>query len=310
VQREIDDVKDAMIRLCNLTLLALLCSLICTPLVHSADNPAFTQPAEFRNQSHTSERYPQKHQQRMQSGTTRPVVQTSRTGSVSDSKTLNGTRTQTLLPRSGADVRKSESNPITPLERQKQPVSGSSSQTLSKRAPSIWGTFGALLVVISIILVGAKLFKKHHPLGSAGLPREVMEVLGKKPLDARQTIHFVRCGSRILILGSSPAGLEMLSEVVDPVEVDLITGMCREDAESSRAANSFLNLFQSVQKKEEPRFTRPATEPFQNTEESEPAGTPEQEPFSDYDSAVNRLQQKLLHSPRQSLNERSESDHA
>ncbi|WP_197995727.1 FliO/MopB family protein [Gimesia algae] len=244
----------------------------------------------------------------MPSGTPRPVAQTSRPNVVSDSNAMHKSRTQALPQRSGVDVRRSQPNLITPLERQKQTGSGSSSQSVSKRAPSIWGTFGALLVVISIILVGAKLFKKHHPLGSAGLPREVMEVLGKKPLDARQTIHFVRCGSRILILGSSPAGLEMLSEVADPVEVDLITGMCREGAESARSANSFRNLFQSVSKKEESRFTRSAAEPFQDADESEPV--PEQDQYSDYDSAVSRLQQKLLHSPRQSLNERAESDHA
>ncbi|WP_417389233.1 FliO/MopB family protein [Gimesia sp.] len=231
-----------------------------------------------------------------------------RTNAVTDPNAIRHVRTQPVPQRIERDVRTAEANPITPLDRPKQSGSGSSGESVSKRAPSIWGTFGALLVVISIILVGAKLFKKHHPLGSAGLPREVMEVLGKKPLDARQTIHFVRCGSRILILGSSPAGLEMLSEVVDPVEVDLITGMCREGAESARAANSFRNLFQSVQKKEEPRFKRPSSESNRDSGESE--SVPEQESFSDYDSAVSRLQQKLLHSPRQSLNERAESDHA
>ncbi|MCA9022013.1 MAG: FliO/MopB family protein [Planctomycetaceae bacterium] len=296
--------------LCKLLLLALLCSLIGAHPVHSADNPVFTQPSEFRNQGNSPGQFQQKYQQPVRSGIPRPAAQAGRMNLVTDSKAVNNTRTQTLTQRSGADVRKSESNPITPLERPKQTTTDSTGQPVSKRAPSIWGTFGALLVVISIILVGAKLFKKHHPLGSAGLPREVMEVLGKKPLDARQTIHFVRCGSRILILGSSPAGLEMLSEVVDPVEVDLITGMCREGAESARSANSFRNLFQSVQKKEEPRFRRPAPESHHDAEEPEPVRRPEQEPFADYDSAVSRLQQKLLHSPRQSLNERAESDHA
>ncbi|HAH48735.1 MAG TPA: hypothetical protein DCM07_28630 [Planctomycetaceae bacterium] len=303
-----DEIKDAMIRLCYILLLALLCSLICTPCVHSADNPAFSQPSEFRNPGYTAAPPTQKYQQPMRSGTPQPAAQNMRTNAVTDSNAIKHVRTQPLPQRSEREVRTAEANPITPLDRPNLSDPESTGQSVTKRAPSIWGTFGALLVVISIILVGAKLFKKHHPLGSAGLPREVMEVLGKKPLDARQTIHFVRCGSRILILGSSPAGLEMLSEVVDPVEVDLITGMCREGAESARAANSFRNLFQSVQKKEEPRYPRPSREPIHESDESE--AVPEQESFSDYDSAVSRLQQKLLHSPRQTLNERAESDHA
>ncbi|MCA9017297.1 MAG: FliO/MopB family protein, partial [Planctomycetaceae bacterium] len=203
-------------------------------------------------------------------------------------------------------------NPITPVDRQKQPSQSNAKSSAARSAPSIWGTLGALLVVISIILVTAKLFKKHNPLAATSLPREVMEVLGKKPLDARQTIHFVRCGSRILILGSSPAGLEMLSEVLDPVEVDLITGMCRERAQAGRSNTTFLNLFQTAQNKQG-QNERPQADdrvrPTLNPKPDQPLRVAEPEEFPDYDSAVTRLQQKLMHSSRQSLIEDAESGH-
>lgn len=212
-----------------------------------------------------------------------------------------------------AQKRGGSSRPITPVDRQKLPSQINGKNGGARTAPSIWGTLGALLVVISIILVSAKLFKKHHPLASSSLPREVVEVLGKKPLDARQTIHFVRCGSRILILGSSPSGLEMLSEVLDPVEVDLITGMCRERAQAGRSNSAFLNLFQSTQNKSK------QTDPLQPGERLRQAVKPdpeqplretEQQDFSEYESAVTRLQQKLQHSSRQALNTDAESGHA
>ncbi len=200
---------------------------------------------------------------------------------------------------------------ITPVNRPKQEGQGQGKKSSSRSAPSIWGTFGALLVVISIIFIVAKLFKKHHPMASANLPLEVMEVLGKRPLDARQTIHFVRCGSRILILGSSPAGLEMLSEVDDPVEVDLISGMCRERTQSTRTNTAFLNLFQATQKKSVERERAADTFPSTAKPESEQTReTPVMDEFADYDSAITRLQQKMQGSSRQSLNDSAESKHA
>ncbi len=208
-----------------------------------------------------------------------------------------------------------KTNPITPVDRQQQNKSGKANNQAARRSPSIWGTLGALLVVISIILVSAKLFKKHHPMAATNLPGEVVEVLGKKPLDARQSIHFIRCGSRILILGSSPAGLEMLSEVLDPVEVDLITGMCRERSQTGTGMmnTTFKSLFQSSQKKSDQAAPSQEVNQFRqmtNTEQKPSSSVSEQEDYSDYDSAVTRLQQKLIHSSRQSFSENAESEHA
>ncbi|WP_198000451.1 FliO/MopB family protein [Gimesia alba] len=264
-----------------------------------------------RGSSNEFNDFSQRTQHNFQQGAQRPAGETRSSHLVQRTKpvTMQGTQHNPLAGRK----KSVPSNPITPLDPQKQSSQSKTNQSSTRAAPSIWGTLGALLVVISIILVSAKLFKKHHPLASANLPREVMEVLGKKPLDARQTIHFVRCGSRILILGSSPAGLEMLSEVQDPVEVDLITGMCRERAQSARSNSTFLNLFQSAQAKTEQNERNPAESRFPQsvkTQPDQPVRESEQEDFADYDSAVTRLQQKLMHSSRQSLNEDVESGHA
>ncbi len=289
-----------MIRLFNLIVLMLICSLSCISSAVSEDvNPA-VQSSGFRQPQRTE------------------AVRVPTTGRVA--RSLPDQYSQQAMPSGGKNQSaqpevkaKAFSKRITPIDRPKQAGQSQAGNTAPRQAPSIWGTFGALLVVISIIFVIAKLFKKHHPLGSTNLPLEVMEVLGKRPLDARQTIHFVRCGSRILILGSSPAGLEMLSEVLDPVEVDLITGMCRERAHSGRSNNTFLNLFQATQKKSSLSDQSPSVDTFQPIEKPEleqSSGTPVMEEFADYDSAVSRLQHKLHQSSRQSLNENAESGHA
>jgi flagellar biogenesis protein FliO len=92
---------------------------------------------------------------------------------------------------------------------------------------SPWTAVGALAVVIALILILARLFRRHAPLFGHALPSEALEVLGRRFLDQRQSIVLLRVGSRILVVGSSPAGLQGLGEVTDPVEVDLIAGMCR-----------------------------------------------------------------------------------
>jgi len=305
----IDDEKDSMIRLCFLSLLILLCELVSVTDIRGAE-PAFSARApEFRQSRQAADRtnfYPR---------TSQRIAAPQNAGGENRGQMNSGRAQHPQVPMQRPDRQKtsltqaSAANPITPLDRQKQGDSSKSDQTVTRRVPSIWGTFGALLLVIGIILVAAKLLKKHHPMATANLPREVIEVLGKRSLDPRQSIHFVKCGSRILILGSSPAGLETLSEVLDPVEVDLITGMCRERAESARSNNTFRNLFQSTQQKSPTRVDEPAADRFRRPIQKDAEPQTEQRNYSDYDSAVSRLQEKLLQPSRQSLSDNPESDH-
>jgi len=109
--------------------------------------------------------------------------------------------------------------------------------------PSPWATLGGLAIVIVMIVVTARVWKRHGPRGHAPLPPEALELLGRKAIDQRQAIHLVRLGGRILVLGSSPAGLNTLAEFTDPVEVDLLAGLCRRQSDDLGVAQSFRALF-------------------------------------------------------------------
>ncbi len=301
-----------MIRQFNYSVLILVCSLSSISNVNSEEVNPVARSAVFRQPRAAAGETAGYSQQAQRDAALRTQTRRENTPQVSNQYQQRTIPAQATNQRPQAAIEtKSTSRPITPVDRQKQGGQGQAGNAGSRQPPSMWGTLGALVVVISLILVAAKLFKKHHPMAAMNLPREVMEVLGKRPLDARQTIHFVRCGSRILILGSSPAGLEMLSEVLDPVEVDLITGMCRERTQAGRSSSAFRNLFQSTQKKSEQSDRSQAADLFGQTEHTEQASrTTAQADFADYDSAVSRLQQKLQHSSRQSLNENAESGNA
>lgn len=122
-------------------------------------------------------------------------------------------------------------------------------------AGSVWMSVGALLLIVVLIIVAAKLLKKHAPKLNGGIPEEAMELLGKRMLDQRQQVHLVRLGSRILVLGSNTQGqgLQPLTEITDPVEVDYLTGLCRKkQAMETPFAQGFLSFFRKSAEHETP----------------------------------------------------------
>jgi flagellar biogenesis protein FliO len=126
----------------------------------------------------------------------------------------------------------------------------------------------ALAVVICLILILARVFRRHAPLFGQALPAEALEVLGRRFLDQRQSIVLLRIGSRILVVGSSAAGLQGIGEVTDPIEVDLIAGTCR-GKNGQPLGSSFLGLLTghtAPQPKQRPRNAPERREPERRAE--------------------------------------------
>jgi flagellar biogenesis protein FliO len=101
---------------------------------------------------------------------------------------------------------------------------------------SIWGTVAGLVAVFGIFLGARVWLTKHGPPGFRGLPPEALELLGKRAIEPRMSVHLVRCGAKILMLGVGPDGIRTLTEITDPVEVDLLAGACRRKAADKMTA--------------------------------------------------------------------------
>jgi flagellar biogenesis protein FliO len=121
--------------------------------------------------------------------------------------------------------------------RNKPPVRTTAARNLDAR--DWWKVALPVVLFAGLILLAAAYVKKHGMLANRGLPREAFELLGKQYIDNRQSIQFVRCGSRVLIIGSTPNGLHPLAEITDPVEVDLLAGACRARRDDQSLAKSF-----------------------------------------------------------------------
>jgi flagellar biogenesis protein FliO len=97
---------------------------------------------------------------------------------------------------------------------------------------------GSLGVVLGLFLILVWCSRKFAPAGSAQLPKEVVELLGRSSLGGRQQVQLVRIGNKLLLVAITTTGMESLAEITDPVEVERLAGLCRR-GQSASASSSF-----------------------------------------------------------------------
>jgi flagellar protein FliO/FliZ len=97
---------------------------------------------------------------------------------------------------------------------------------------------GSLAVVLGIFFLIAWLLRRASPNGSAILPAEAFEVLGRAALASRQQVHLLRCGNKLLLVCVSVNGVETLTEISDPAEVDRLSALCRQSRPGGAAVLS------------------------------------------------------------------------
>jgi len=142
-----------------------------------------------------------------------------------------------------ADVGDDRPQKITPRVPDQPAKQGTASPGTSYRerqtASTSWmSTVGWLALVVVLILAAARMFRPKGSSVPLSLSDDAVQVLGRKAVDFRHTIHLVRCGSRLLVLGSSQDALSTLSEITDPIEVEQLVGLCKP-SESAAIADSF-----------------------------------------------------------------------
>lgn len=119
---------------------------------------------------------------------------------------------------------------------------------------SAWTVFASLALVLGLVAVCAWILRRSMPKLSAPLPTDVVEVLGRSPLMARQQMQLVRFGNKLLLVSVSPTGAETLSEITDPLEVDRLAGICRESHPQSATSAFKQILRQFSREKPAPGF--------------------------------------------------------
>jgi flagellar protein FliO/FliZ len=80
-------------------------------------------------------------------------------------------------------------------------------------------TLGALAIVVGLIFLASWLLRRVGGRQTRG-DQDVMQILARKSISARQQLLLVRLGQRLVLVGSSSGALSMLSEITDQAEVE------------------------------------------------------------------------------------------
>lgn len=127
----------------------------------------------------------------------------------------------------------------------KENSKGASSPGTSSQA--IGTTLGSLAIVLGVFFAVAWVCRKISPQSAGPLPKDVLELLGRTSLGGRQQLQLLRLGNKLVLVAVTAAGVETVTEVDDPTEVERILQQCRREQPSS-ASGSFLDLVSQMEK--------------------------------------------------------------
>ncbi|MGE0757316.1 MAG: FliO/MopB family protein [Pirellulaceae bacterium] len=92
---------------------------------------------------------------------------------------------------------------------------------------------GGLAVCVGGFLLFVWATRRSAPKGLAPLPSEVLEPLGRAPLNTRHYLQLVRLGKKLILLNVSAQGAVPVGEVTDPDEVSRLAGLCQQSKADS-----------------------------------------------------------------------------
>lgn len=86
---------------------------------------------------------------------------------------------------------------------------------------------GSLALVLVLFFALVAVLKRGMPAQGGKLPAAVLEVLGQATLGGKQQLHLLRCGDRLLLCCTTATGVQTLTEICEPAEVERLSALCR-----------------------------------------------------------------------------------
>ena len=119
---------------------------------------------------------------------------------------------------------------------------GESPESASSPLQMFVSVGSSLLLVLGAFLAVAWCYRKTLSGSAAGgLPKQVLQVMGRTPVSPRQQMVLVRFGSKLLLVSVVQGETRTLSEISDPLEVDRLLGLC-ESGQPGSITQSFKNV--------------------------------------------------------------------
>jgi flagellar biogenesis protein FliO len=103
-------------------------------------------------------------------------------------------------------------------------------------ANAIGTVVASLGIVLGLFLMLVWCSRRFAPAGTALLPKEALELLGRAALVGKHQAQLVRVGNKLLVVALSPAGATTLTEITEPAEIERLTAICRGGKPGSSTA--------------------------------------------------------------------------
>ncbi|MEZ6137362.1 MAG: flagellar biosynthetic protein FliO [Pirellulaceae bacterium] len=139
-------------------------------------------------------------------------------------------------PQSAGETNRIDKKPRIPIESR---VSDEGSTTGSNSTLRMLFSMGSsLLIVVGLFLGVAWFYRKTMKTSfGGGLPKQVVNVLGRTQIAARQQLVLVRFGSKLVLVSLVQGEARTISEITDPLEVDQLAGVCESSQPGSISAS-------------------------------------------------------------------------
>lgn len=128
--------------------------------------------------------------------------------------------------------------PLSPRRSETSEVAESEETISTEIAATNWwssvpGVLASLGLVLGLFFLLAWFARRGMPGAIPTLPKSVVEVLGRVPMGGRQQLQLMRVGNKLILLHLSLTGVETLTEIEDPAEIDRIAGLCSQGGANS-----------------------------------------------------------------------------
>lgn len=152
------------------------------------------------------------------------------------------TASATNLPAASAHSDDAIPERHLPLAPPSSRFAGETAERGSSASQLIVSVGSSLLLVVGLFLGIVWFYRRTLGTnGSGGLPKQVVQVLGRSSISPRQQLVLLRFGHKLLLVSNLQGESRTLAEISDPVEVDRLLGLC-ESGQSGSITNSFKSV--------------------------------------------------------------------
>jgi len=135
--------------------------------------------------------------------------------------------------------------PLRLAPREKSAAKELSRPTPSSPTSAVTTVVGSLGIVLGLFVVLVWFSRRFAPAGTAALPKEAVELLGRTSLGGTHQMQLVRVGAKLLLVALTPQGARTLTEITSATEVERLSDLCRRQKPDSASA-SFRSLVEQV----------------------------------------------------------------